>query len=68
MKKILNLKQMIMLEFKSAKLFSLKDMLLIGMKTFLLGKKICDYWFKLCEVFMKKNCIRLLKKNLELKK
>ena len=39
MKKILNLKQMIMLEFKSAKLFSLKDMLLIGMKTFLLGKK-----------------------------
>ena len=39
-KKILNLKLVIKSEFQSTKIFSLKDMLLIGPKKFLLSKKL----------------------------
>ena len=39
-KKILNLKLAIMLEFLSTKMFLLKDMLLIGQKKFLLLVKL----------------------------
>ena len=65
-----------MLEFQSIKIFLLKDMLQIGLKNFLLLVKLkiqflghvwLMIWMvkKLLEVFMKKNCKRLVKKNLE---
>ena len=65
-----------MLEFQSIKIFLLKDMLQIGLKNFLLLVKLKiqflgHVWLmismvkKLLEVFMKKNCKRLVKKNLE---
>ena len=63
-----------MLEFQSIKIFLLKDMLQIGLKNFLLLVKLkiqflghvwLMIWMvkKLLEVFMKKNCKRLVKKN-----
>ena len=65
-----------MLEFQSIKIFLLKDMLQIGLKNFLLLVKLkiqflghvwLMIWMvkKLLEVFMKKNCKKLVKKNLE---
>ena len=65
-----------MLEFQSIKIFLLKDMLQIGLKNFLLLVKLKiqflgHVWLmismvkKLLEVFMKKNCKRLVKKNWE---
>ena len=75
-KKILNSKLVIMLEFQNTKTFLLKDMLQIGQKKFLLliklkiqflGLMLLVIWMvkKLLEVFMKKNCKKLTKKNLE---
>ena len=75
-KKILNLKLVIMLEFQNIKTFLLKDILQIGQKKFLLliklkiqflGLMLLVIWMvkKLLEVFMKKNCKKLVKKNLE---
>ena len=75
-KKILNKKLAIMLEFQNTKTFLLKDMLQIGQKKFLLlvklkiqflGLMLLVTWMvkKLLEVFMKKNCKKLVKKNLE---
>ena len=75
-KKILNLKLVIMLEFLSTKIFLLKDMLLIGQKKLLLLIKLKIQFLglmlliilivkKLLEVFMRKNCKKLIKKNLE---
>ena len=75
-KKILNLKFVTMLEFQNTKTFLLKDMLQIGQKKFLLliklkiqflGLMLLVIWMvkKLLEVFMKKNCKKLVKKNLE---
>ena len=68
-----------MLEFQSIITFLLKDMLLIGQKTFLYSVKLRILYRghmllmnltvkKLLELFMKKNCKRLIKKNLEYKK
>ena len=65
-----------MLEFQNIKTFLLKDTLQIGQKKFLLlaklkiqflGLMLLVTWMvkKLLEVFMKKNCKRLIKKNLE---
>ena len=77
--KILNLKVVTMLEFLNIKTFLIKDILQIGQKKFLLliklkikflGLMLLVIWMvkKLLEVFMKKNCKRLIKKNLEKKK
>ena len=68
-----------MLEFQNTKTFLLKDMLQIGQKKFLLLLKLKVKFLgfmllmilmvkKLLEVFMKKNCKGLIKKNLEQKK
>ena len=65
-----------MLEFQNKKTFLLKDILRIGQKKFslllklkiqFLGLMLLVTWLmkKLQEVFMKKNCKKLLKKNLE---
>ena len=75
-KKILNIKLVIMLEFQNTKTFLLKDTLQISQKKFLLliklkiqflGLMLLVIWMvkKLLEVFMKKNCKKLVKKNLE---
>ena len=56
-----------MLEFQNIKTFLLKDILQIGQKKFLLLVMIIIVK-KLLEVFMKKNCKKLVKKNLEYKK
>ena len=75
-KKILNLKLAIMLEFQNTKTFLLKDTFQIGQKKFLLlvklkmqflGLMLLVTWMvkKLLEVFMKKNCKKLVKKNSE---
>ena len=74
--KIQDLKLEIMLEFLSIKLFLQKDTHQIGLKKFLLLVKLKIQFLghirlmilmvkKLLEVFMKKNCKRLIKKNLE---
>ena len=66
-------------EFQSIKTFLLRDILQIGQKKFLLlvklkiqflGLMLLVTWMvkKLLEVFMKKNCKKLVKKNLEYKK
>ena len=78
-KKVLNLKLVIMLVFLSIKIFLLKDTLLIGQRrSFLLIKLKIQFLGlillviliakKLMEVFMKKNCKKLIKKKLEYKK
>ena len=78
-KKILNLKSVIMLEFQSTKIFSLKNILQIGQKKFLLlvklktlflGLMLWVIWMvkRLLGVFKEKNCKKLIKKMLELKK
>ena len=66
-KKILNLKLVIMLEFQNIKTFLPKDLLPIGQKKFLLlvKLKIQFLGLMLLEVFIKKNCKKLVKKNLE---
>ena len=77
LKKNLNLKMVIMLEFQGIKTFLLEDMLQFCWKQFLLLAKLKKKQFhelglfmtwmvkKLLELFMKKNCKRLIKKNLE---
>ena len=76
MKKILNLKLVILSEYQNIKTFLLKDVLKIGQKKFLLLVKLKIQFHglmllmismvkKLLEHFMKKNCKRLIKKNLE---
>ena len=78
-KEILNLKLVIMQEFLNIKIFSLKDTHQIGLKKFLLLVKLKIQFHehmllmismvkKLLEHFMKKNCKRLIKKNLGLKR
>ena len=64
-KKILNLKLVTMLEFQNIKTFLLKDILQIGQKKFLLlvKLKIQFLGLMLLEVFIKKNCKKLVKKN-----
>ena len=68
-----------MLEFLSTKIFFLKDMLLISQKKFFYFKKLEIQFHghmllmilmmkRLLEVFMKKNCKKLIEKNLECKK
>ena len=68
-----------MTEFQNKKTFLLKDILQIGQKKFsllvklkiqFLGLMLLVTWMvkKLLEVFMKKNCKKLVKKNLEEKK
>ena len=75
-KKILNFKLTIMLGFQNTKTILLKDTLQIGQKKFLLLAKLKIQFLglmllvtlmvkKLLEVFMKKNCKKLAKKNLE---
>ena len=74
-KKNLNLKLVITFEFQGIKTFLLDDMLQFCRKQFLLAKlKIQFYelgllitWMvkKLLKLFMKKNCKRLIKKNLK---
>ena len=66
-KKNLNLKLVIMLEFQNIKTFLPKDLLPIGQKKFLLlvKLKIQFLGLMLLEVFIKKNCKKLVKKNLE---
>ena len=75
-KKILNLKLVIMLEFQNTKTFLLNDMFQIGQKKFLLLVKLKIQFLghmllmilmvnKLLEVFMKKTSKKLVKKNLE---
>ena len=75
-KEILNLKLVIMSEFLSTRIFLLKDMFLIGQKKFLQLKKLKILYHghmllmilkmkRLLEVFIKKNCRKLIKKNLE---
>ena len=70
---------MIVLEFKKTKTFLLKNMLQIGQKKFLLLIKskiqflglmllMIQMVKKLLEVFMKKYCKKIVKKNLEQKK
>ena len=65
-----------MLEFQSKKIFLIKDILRIGQKKVLLlvklkiqflGLMLLMTWIvkKLLEVFTKKNCKKLAKKNLE---
>ena len=79
MKKILNLKLVIVSEYQNIKTFLLKDVLKIGQKKFLLLVKLKIQFHghmllmismvkKLLEHFMKKNCKGLIKNNLELKK
>ena len=76
---ILNLKLEIMEQFQKTKIFLLKDMHQIGLKKFLSLVKLNMQFHghmllmismenKLLEYFMKKNCRRLIKKNLGLKK
>ena len=78
-KKILDLKLVTMLEFQNIETFLLKDILQIGQKKFLLliklkiqflGLMLLVIWMvkKLLEVFTRKNCKKLIKKNLEYKK
>ena len=75
-KKFLNLKLVTMLEFQNTKTFLLKDTLQIGHKKFLLLVKLkiqfrelilLVTWMvkKLLEVFTKKNCKKIVKKNSE---
>ena len=56
-----------MLEFQNIKTFLPKDLLPIGQKKFLLlvKLKIQFLGLMLLEVFIKKNCKKLVKKNLE---
>ena len=78
-KNILNLKLVTILEFQNIKTFSLKDMLqidrkkkflLVNLKIQFLGLMLFVTWMgkKLLEVFTKKNCKKLVKKNLGWKK
>ena len=78
-KEILSLKLVIMLQFQNTKTFFLKDTLKIGQKKFLLLVKLKIQFHglmllvtlmvkSLLEVFMKKNCKKLVKKYLEEKK
>ena len=73
---IQTLKLVIMLEFLNTKIFLLKDIHQIGLKKFLLLVKLKIQFHghmllmilmakKLLEHFMKNNCKRLIKKNLE---
>ena len=75
-KKILNLNFVTMLEFRNIKTSLLKDILQIGQKKFLLlielkiqflELMVLVIWMvkKLLENFIKKNCKKLIKKNLE---
>ena len=75
-KKVLNLKLVTMLEFQNIKTFLLKDILQIGQKNFSLLIKLKIQFLgltlfailmvkKLLEGFIKKNCKKLVKKNLE---
>ena len=74
-KNILNLKLVIMPEFQIIKTFLLKDTHNIGQKFLLLvklkiqfhGHTLLVIWMvkKLLEVFLKKNCKKLVKKNSE---
>ena len=75
-KKILNWKLVIVSEYQNTKTFLLKDILKIGQKKFLLLVKLKIQFHghmllmismvkKLLEHFMKKNCKRLIKNNLE---
>ena len=77
--KPLHLKLAIMQEFLNTKIFLLKDTHQIGLKTFLLSVKLkmqfrehmllmTSMVKKLLKHFTKKNCKRLIKKNLELKR
>ena len=79
MKKIPNLKLLIMLGFQNTKTFLLKDTFKFDQKKFLLLPKLriqfCGHmwlmmWMvnQLLDAFMKKNCKKLVKKNLEYKK
>ena len=74
--KVLNLKLVTMLEFLKIKTFLLKDILEIGQKRFFLliklkiqflGLMLLVTWMvkKFLEVSIKKNCKKLIKKNLE---
>ena len=76
MKKILNSKLLILLEFQNTKTFLLKDKpkigqnefsLLVKLKTRFLGLMLLMNYMvkKLLEVFMKKNWKKLVKKNSE---
>ena len=78
-KEILSLKLVIMLKFLSTKIFLLKDMLLIDQKKLLYLKKLKTQFHGLMllmilivkgllEVFMKNNCRKIIKKNLEQRK
>ena len=73
-KKILNLKLVIMLEFENIQTFlhffqidQNRLLLLIRLKIQCLGLMLLVIWMvkKLLEVFMKKNCKKLIKNNLE---
>ena len=75
-KKILNLKLLTMLEFQNSKKILLKDILQIGQKKFLLLATLKIQFLglmllmirmvqKLLDVFTKKNCGKLIKKNLK---
>ena len=79
MKKIQNLKQLIMSEYQNTKAFLIKDILQIGHKKLLLLTKLKIHFHglmllvismvkKLLEHFMKRNCRRQIKKKLEQKK
>ena len=78
MKKILNLKLVIMSEYQNTKTFLLKDTRKIGQKFLLLVKlktQFCGHTRlviymvnQLLEVSMKKDCKKQIKKNLEWKK
>ena len=78
MMKILNLKLVILLEYQNIKTFLQKAMFQIGLKKFLLLKKLKTLcrgdmllgilMEKLLEHFTKKNCKKQIKKSLELKK
>ena len=75
-KKVLNLKLVIILEFQNIKTFFLKDILRISQKKFLVLVKLKILFLglmllvtsmvkKFLEVFTKKNCKKLIKRNLE---
>ena len=79
MKKILNLKLLVLLEYQNVKTFLQKSMFQIGLKNFLLLKKLKILFGghmllvilkvkKLLEHFTKKNFKKQIKKSLELKK
>ena len=74
--KIINLKLVTMLEFRNTKTFFLKDTLQIVQKKFLLLVRLKQQFRehmllvtcmvkKFMEVFMKKNCKKLVKENLQ---